>query len=366
MKKIGFYPYSRALSPLADYISLSGEYEIGGLVADKRSGLAGHESRFAENAEGTYPVTDDLETALKDCDTLALFSPENEDEAYDTAAVAKQALTMGRDVVCAFAAADETETELTAFAQEHGVSIRFVYESFIENAEYAGGRYTFSGLYVPQAKVVFVAGLLKGLDQQRVCLGLAERAKKRGYRAAVLGSGKWLPLLGYHNIGELMDEDSPRGVDAVRLLNCLIRKIDTTQRPDMMIVEIPGEMMKFNDMICGDFGVGMFKISQAVKADETICCLPFGEYTEEFYHSISDYTEKKFDSKIGYYHISNRAFLYNESMEVRESVTFATGAEKTAEKVAKMQGTQCGVFNAFHPTQSKTAYDKIIDRFENT
>ena len=54
-------------------------------------------------------------------------------------------------------------------------------------------------------------------------------------------------------------------------------------------------------------------------------------------------------------------------MEVRKSVTFAADAGKAAETAEKQagQGMRYGIFNAFHPAQSKAAYDKIIDRFEN-
>ena len=75
MKRIVLYPYSRRLSALADYIDLGGEYEIGGLAADRRSGLAGHGSRYGENAEGTYPVTDDLEAAMGGKDLLVMAVP---------------------------------------------------------------------------------------------------------------------------------------------------------------------------------------------------------------------------------------------------------------------------------------------------
>lgn len=367
MKRIVLYPYSRRLSALADYIDLGGEYEIGGLAADRRSGLAGHGSRYGENAEGTYPVTDDLEAALAGSEVLALFEPEGEDEAYDVKGTAQKALRMGRDVVCCFYAEERARRELEAYAEEHGASVRFLYESFIEDAVYTQGQYMFSGVYVPQAKVVFAAGLLKGLDQQRVSLGLAKRAAERGYRAAVIGSGKWLPLIGYHDIGGLMEGNRVYGEETVRLLNSLIRKIDTEEKPDMLIVEIPGELMKFNEMVCGDFGVGMYKISQAVKAEEIVCSLPYGEYTEGFYNSVSEYAEKKYDRGIGYFQISNRVFLYNESMEVRKSVTFAADAGKATETAEKQAGQvmRYGIFNAFHPAQSKAAYDKIIDRFEN-
>lgn len=102
MKRIVLYPYSRRLSALADYIDLGGEYEIGGLAADRRSGLAGHGSRYGENAEGTYPVTDDLEAALAGSEVLALFEPEGADEAYDVKETAQKALRMGRGVGAVF------------------------------------------------------------------------------------------------------------------------------------------------------------------------------------------------------------------------------------------------------------------------
>ena len=94
MKRIVLYPYSRRLSALADYIDLGGEYEIGGLAADRRSGLAGHGSRYGENAEGTYPVTDDLEAALAGSEVLALFEPEGADEAYDVKGTGRRVLLL--------------------------------------------------------------------------------------------------------------------------------------------------------------------------------------------------------------------------------------------------------------------------------
>lgn len=362
MKKLTIYPFRRTLSAFVDYISSFQEYEIAYLVAPKKSGLCGHVHGHVDYADYGYIVSDDIDEAISNSETIALF-PAEKNLPYNVCELVKKAISLEKEVVCVFKPTHEQRIELEKFAKDHAGSIRFCYETFPWDDGHFDERYMmFQGIYTPQAKVVFVAGLIQDIDQKRICLSFAQQIQMHGYHVSILGCNSFFPFLGFHDIETLFDDS----VDTIRRLSSLIYKIDTVEKPDVILIEVPGEIMKFNNILCGDFGVSLFKVSQAVSADGMICCFPYGKYNDDFCNTINEYLQKKFDCTADCFHISNRMLLYNESIEYSEYLTFSRKMQDALINIDEMRKSfSYPIFSSFCPNQSKPVYDNIINRFEN-
>ena len=364
MKRVMLYPYNKSLAPFVEEWGFDSDKEIVALVALPQSGLVGHRAGYVNNAEYEIEISSDFQDGLNKCDTLYLFE-DSETEQYDYMAIAIAALELGKNVVLAFNIPEEKRAALEVQARKMGSNVSFAYEHFLSDNQFANSQYHFKGMYTPKAKVVFVGGLIRNCGQTRICLGLSRTVKNKGYKATVLGCNAAYPIMGYHDMSDLFDDEKTKPVNVIRLLNNLIYKIDTVEEPDVMIIEIPGEIIKYNDFVCGDFGLSMFQVANAVKADSFIADLPYGEYNNEFLENLNRYVERKIDCPIMSYSISNQMLLYNESVEMQNYICFSHSLSHTIEQVSLMRETlKFEVFNTFETEKSRTAYETIIRKLE--
>ena len=97
--------------------------------------------------------------------------------------------------------------------------------------------------------------------------------RERGYRASGVLDRCYAGLFSLHPMPSFLKEGAEE-TDKIYRFNAYLKQLEQSERPDVLFVQLPGGMLKYNDQIPNDFGVYGYLISQAVQPDCFVLSVP--------------------------------------------------------------------------------------------
>lgn len=297
-KRVAVYPFSRAfVSPCEFLGALSEAYAVAALVAPRGWSMEGRDGGAFDGREPLgLTVGSDLEGALASCD--ALLVPPGEHGAslrQKTLQAMERAAVLGKDILCALELSPEELGALRALCTRSGADLRYDAGGFEqETAGSPSGSRALNGLDTP---VVYVGELLAGLHAEDILLSLVRAFRERGYRASGVLDRCYAGLFSLHPMPSFLKEGAEE-TDKIYRFNAYLKQLEQSERPDVLFVQLPGGMLKYNDQIPNDFGVYGYLISQAVQPDCFVLSVPYGQGDPAFYAGLSDCFAKRFGFEI--------------------------------------------------------------------
>lgn len=311
------YPFSADSIPVVRFHSVyCKNYSIDSLVSLPGSGLCGHDAGFADNRDNMgMLVEEDLEKALDSRDALFVPSGDSEGiqfkEIYDSMLYAAK---KGKDIICNIRMPKKKIAELRIECKRGGGKFTdFVYES--------GKWYsmTMTGIHKMKAPVVFVGGMMADANNFEIVLSLADRLRQDGYRVMAVGEKPEYNCLGFHGSSILMDLVRGQLWDGdvtmtIALLNHYFHYLEAMEKPDIIIVQVPGGMIDTPDFP-NECGVYAYLLSRVLKPDYFICCSLYASFLQEHMRKMSCEMEARYGYPIHCVHFSNKAVSTSASLQ---------------------------------------------------
>lgn len=303
--KVAIYPFCAELLPVVKtFEKLQNHYTISRLVSPRGFGLTGHDAGYACNHSDTgIIVTDEFDYDHAEWTTLILFEPimmkEKMDYPYEM--IAEQAIQSGKHVVFLGASTKVNDQMNKIFDQypnqiEIRTCLNWNSKRLVERS------HNFHEAEIP---IVLVGGILEEADVFEVLLKLAVKMKEEGVNALIFTKHPIGGLLSFQNMNHIWDFTNCTEAQKINELNHYINNMVDSIRPDVILLEAPDAVMRYNDKAPNGFGVRTFMICQAITPDQFICCVPFGYAVGEFISAISLGLEKTLGSPITAIHASN-------------------------------------------------------------
>lgn len=300
---IAIYPFCAEILPAVKvFEKIQNLYTIDRLISPKGFGLTDHDAGYTCNHPDTgMVVTDEFDFDNAQWTTLVLFEPimlkEKADYSFET--IAEQALKSGKYVVFLNATA-QIENIVNRLSKLYPNKIEI--KSYINNNYYINSLQEFHEAEVP---VVLVGGVLEEADTFEVLAKLALKLKEENVNALVFSKHPIGGLLGFHNLNHIWDSTAFTEAQKINEINKYINCMVNNVRPDVILLEAPDAVVRYNDLAPNGFGVRTFMICQAVTPDKFICCLPFAFAFKEFINSVSAGMDKIIGTPITAVHASN-------------------------------------------------------------
>lgn len=150
--------------------------------------------------------------------------------------------------------------------------------------------------------VIGIGSIISNNDKSEVCLMISKYYKKKGVKVATIMSDPIYEYIGTY----FMEYDKliNLGIDtAIYFINNCISEL--TYDYDIIIIEIPGQLIKYSSDYLDTSGVIAFMISQAIIMNKFICCIPVNFNQAEYYNKIVDILYKRFNYMNVNFHMSN-------------------------------------------------------------
>lgn len=112
-------------------------------------------------------------------------------------------------------------------------------------------------------------------------------------------------LFGGHSYPKFMYSKKISETTKIILFNNYIKQIEQNEKPDLIVIGIPGSVFPYNNEINNYFGIQPFMVSRAVQADGVVCCLNFSNYTDKYFNDLKESLQYFYGCNLLAYCINN-------------------------------------------------------------
>lgn len=218
--------------------------------------------------------------------------------------------------------------------------------------------------------VVFVLGGGERSDKFEIQLSIRQELLNMGYKITQIGSKIGSELFGFHSYPSFLNSNRLNDAQKVLYLNQYIKHLESVEKPDLIIIGIPGGTMPICDDIYNNFGIWCYLISQAIKPDYAILSSYLEKYNEKYFDIMNNAIEAKFGYSVDCFNISNNRIDWAMTNALKEvsMVTANTGfvtslIEKygcTKYPVLNIQSIRAGTFIANDIIEKLSSYSKTV------
>lgn len=309
-KTLMVYPYTREFTPALSWLARQGGEGPNRLlpVAFPGAGLGGHDAGYADDSRPVgLEVSDDFETALQEAE--ALLIPEG---TYAGAArpllmhALRRGAETGKEVYCA--ASLTAEEKAAVFAPFEKKTSRLTDLTAPRPGDLLQdvlpeGR---CDLRPPAVPVVLVGELYPGLAPSDALLCLDSAFRRDGYRTAAVLPPPLGAALGLDQLPDFFLDPSVDEESKIYGMNAWMRRLEDERKPDVILIQCPGAMMRYNDEFPNGFGLKAFLLCQAFSPDCVVTAVPCDRVESLFYRELERDFSYRFGRAAGAFVMSNR------------------------------------------------------------
>ncbi|WP_143316279.1 TIGR04066 family peptide maturation system protein [Clostridium sp. HBUAS56017] len=354
-KKVLIYPFSNKFFPvMKELINKTDEYEIMSVVTPKTWFLVKENNDVSEINNSNYlgiAISNNFIEEIEKCDTVIIADCNNEKIMYsDIVSKIRTSIKFNKNVICCFKLEDKDILQINELSKKSNVKFEYLNEvdKSLEGIETLEQDKVdiYSRIYKPDSPVVFIGKLIDELESTFSLVSISENYKKEGYNVVTISLNSNCRMLGYLAFPNFIFELNISVEKKIFLFNYYIQEIEKRYRPDLIVVQLPGGMMKYSDIITNGFGVYPYLISQALSSDYFVLVTPFSEMEEEFYESLSECFWHRFGFKINVINMLNTTLDVAYSIE-QHKVDLDCLPVKNVDEIIlkKFQNSKISVFN---------------------
>ena len=164
--------------------------------------------------------------------------------------------------------------------------------------------------------IIMIAGMGENCNKWELQLDLYSFFIKQGYNAKLISSNSLSDIMNMHVFPHDIDSKGLTFSQQVNSINSFVKEVELTEKPDVIIMGIPGGIVKYSGKIPNGYGYLPYLISNALTPDITILSLYCGEYEQKHTEDLKSIFQYRFGVNLGYYHMSNKTVNYD--VETRE------------------------------------------------
>lgn len=360
-KKLLVYPFSAEFSSLLRHKDLMVEYELVNLISPSGWGLSGHD---AGNADGGgyigVCVQADFEEGIKSSDTV-LFAESSFNLNFDKYIYPKilKSIELNKNIILTLCIDKNIEIEIRKKCEEKELDFQYCRYDNESISEDYGGSNNILNIDTP---VIFVIGMMENINKFEIQLSVGENMTRAGYKISHIGSRAYSNLLGLYSFPQFMFNSNLYESKKIVKFNRFVKEIEAKDKPDAIIIGIPGGIMPINNQFTNNFGILAYEISMAVKPDAAILSLPFSDYTYKQYDEICRFVNGRFGFDITVINLSN---IMPEWPKILQGLDFSYSTIDSAYVDSKKltdSRLKIPIFNIFNKDDCLMLSNHIIDK----
>lgn len=359
--KTMIYPFDIESVPLVRHNALINDFNITEIISPNGWGLNKKDAGYIDGGKSIGMIIDnDFDKGLEKCDTVLFTEPSNKIDVNNVLyPKIIKAAKKSKNIICTL----ELEKEMTEKINDICSENRKMFKNFTnkfkevvhpENEE----------IYNIDVPVIFVTGVSERTNKLEIQIVLREYIKKMGYKVSQVGTRNNCELMGFHSFPKFMYNNLLTESEKIVLFNYYIKTILIEEKPDVIIIGLPGGIISFNNKFTNRFGVLAYEISQAVKPDVTVLGIPYVEIPNEHLYNISICSKYRFGFDIDCYSISN-SFLNVSSSQLMNKLQYTTVGYDAVEKRKKIySSSKIPVYNILNEDDAKKMSELLINKLQ--
>ena len=341
-KKLAFYPMTRDTCAAARHLSLMQGYILTQLFVPAYMKLNRMDISSIDGGNfSSVSLTEYNKELISDLDTLFLEYDENIDDLSLYLEVVSDAEEMGKEIILSRQLSEKINKKTITWPED---------KPFVENPET-------DRLLDVQVPVVTVLSQGMYTDQFATELALRKNFLDAGYKVSQIGSREISRFFGFQSIPDFIYEHRD-SYDLILRFNRYVKEIVDSELPELLIIGVPGAIMKFNDRLLNGLGVLPFVISNAVRSDVSVMCMNFNQYKKETFEEMFMFGQYRLDSLIQFINIANTSASPDVYMDNLKLNFTDLDSEFVLQNI--QQSMECGNYHVFNALDSESALNACI------
>jgi peptide maturation system protein (TIGR04066 family) len=357
------YPFDRRFSPILRHRGFLQNFNIVGLVSPSGWGLDAQDAGRADGGSDTgISVHHDFDELLNACDTVIFTESFNPlDFTKIIRPKINRAVESGKNIICTIGLEDETRGQIAAACEQAGVAFGY-FDSVKELSGYPGISAGNQRLFEIKTPVFLVLGVVEETHKFEMQLSLRENLLKMDYRISQVGSRNYCELLGFHSFPGFMYNRCLSEVDKIILFNHYLKKIELEEKPDLMIIGVPGGSMRIDNEFTNHFGIMAYEVSQAVTPDVAVFGCLYEEYKPEFFEMMATSAKYKFGFEVDCFNLANIKLDWESSKAEKMMLYTTLDAKFIDEKKLKFSALKTPVYNVLNAGDAESMTHYLVNK----
>lgn len=295
MEKILIYPVDKAIFAVLDNIDLLKEIEIVGLVSPKGWGYCGQEV-YVNGKKIT--ITDQFEKLIKISTDIWIVNSDNKLE-FDKFILPVLEISLLRGVKVSI---------YRQFGDDINNLVNTKFKKIIvQNVNSNNDISSYEGeIQIIDTPIILLLGLFENFNDFNVQLVIRKELLKRGYKVLQIGSKNESEIFGFESFPSFIKKHDIKESSKILMLNSYIVSKIKEQKPDVIVLGVPGEIFPYSNKIHTDFGLTNFYVTKAISPDLTILGLPFEIYNLLDIQNIKKNVEGMLGLVVDYFYVSDK------------------------------------------------------------
>ncbi|HEX3047676.1 MAG TPA: TIGR04066 family peptide maturation system protein [Bacillota bacterium] len=357
-QRIIIYPFDMESMPFVRHATLLND-ELVGLAAPTGWGFCGKDASVVDHGEPVNLRVSPFEEIVTQCDTVFLVEPARK---LNFTEILKpkifQAIAQGKNIISALNLSEVETQEIREECRRLGVQFSEIPKSAWSEKEPP----PIEEVFKINTPVIFVLGIAERTQKFEIQLTLREKLLQQGYRVSQIGSRTYCDFLNFHAFPAFMFQNGISESQKITLFNHYIKTIELEEKPDVIVLGVPGGLMPFNDRFTNRFGVLAYEVSQAITPDAAVVSLLYEDFTLAYFEELSLHLKYKFGFEIDAYHMANMQFDWASSQESKKMQYTTLSADFIAQKLLIWTPVQTPLFNVLNPGDGEKMVDLLVNK----
>ncbi|WP_321004736.1 TIGR04066 family peptide maturation system protein [Eisenbergiella porci] len=320
MKEAVLYPFLASNLPIIKYNNFfNKKYRIKTVVSPSGTGICGKDISLIDNRD-FQGIT--VEENLIKCihNSEALFVPwgnvTEADRYKNILQYIRAAIKIHKDIICNIKLKITDEKEIKKYCRLNNVNFLYSYN----NENYSWLSHPITKMHVIPVPVIFVGGIVAEANNFEIVLSMTKKLISHGFKVTAFGMRPEYNLYGFHYNSLLMDFSSGQkvGMDipmAISLLNHQFYRTALDEKPDAIIVEVPGGMLE-TPLFPNDCGVMAYMLTKAIQPDFVVgTFLGSADIISENIYVLNNEVNMRYGFQIDCAHYSNKSLNLASSIQ---------------------------------------------------
>lgn len=204
--------------------------------------------------------------------------------------------------------------------------------------------------------IVTVAGMGQRCNKFETLVSLKVYLEKLSYRVCAVSSRRNTEFAGIHGFPDFMYGNRLDETDKILNFNHYLKKLEQEEKPEIIMVGVPGSIMPVSKTHPEHFGVFAFEVLQAIKSDMLIFCLHHNTYRNQYFEELKNLSKYRFLTEIDAFVIGNDSYD-SFSVEAEGNLKYLSFDNQTVSEAMKTYKT-----NVYH----RQTYDRLAQNVLDT
>lgn len=354
------YPYHLQAAPLLRHPGLMKDITIRAVVSPEGWGFAGKDASAADGGGSlNLTVHGCFADVTEPFDSVFFYeSPLPIDLEKD---IVPRMITMAgerKHVLSTIRLPEALEAQVKESCLHSGVD----YRTFIPPATpLIPFKETSHSLLKIDTPIIFILGLSERCNKFEAQLSLREAFLEAGYSISQIGSRSYCECMGFHSLPDFMLEARYTETEKIILFNRYVKELERTEKPDLILIGIPGGIAMLNEKVTNHFGILAYEIAQAVRPDAAVVSTFYNAFTPEYFERIQNLLRYRAGFEVDHFIIANTRFEWDVANMTHREAFLTLSSDFIDSKIGGFQEMGVSVFNIHNREHVLALREQLIE-----